>query len=329
MTANRSAFVKGAINKLTDKFSKLNPEHELFNQLVLKKPIWWENIKKNKKTIYVDVRKDNYLDVYYNGGAILNLSYANGFKGKIHFEYIPLVIQGGGSYVPFRFLNDCIEIDTRGKVDFAKLDNFSVNGRGIRALQKRIGNFFPPSSEKGIQADFVLNNSSFLDTEFQYTYNKINVRFDLIWVDVDLKKLFVVELKTIGDPRLYFNDKSRESMGYNKIDSQLIKYQSFLTTQNQNLVDHYKRVFEVKKRLDILPDGLRELDSLDGFQFEEKPILLIGDCTQDWIDQNKTRITNSVKDVAYGCFCQGENTRRFYIPKKDTRNKWLFTKNEL
>ena len=131
---------------MTDKFSKLNPEHELFNQLTEKKPIWWENIK-NNKSIYVDIRKDNYIDVYYNGGAILNLSYVRGFKGKIHFEYIPLT--SDGSYVPFTFSDDNIEIDLkRGKVDFAKLDNFS--SKGISAFQKRIGLFFQSSSEKGI-----------------------------------------------------------------------------------------------------------------------------------------------------------------------------------
>jgi hypothetical protein len=305
-------------NKLTEIFSKLNPEHKLFNQLMEKKPAWWENIKKNK-SIYVEIRKDNYIDVYYNGGAILHLSYTAGFRGKIHFEYIPLASQD--NYIPLRFSdNNHVEIDT-SKVDFAKLDNFSINRLSV--FQKRIGKFFPSSSEKGIQADFVLKNSAFLDTEFQYK-NK-NVRFDLVWADVEMRKLYVVELKTIGDSRLDFNEKSRDRKSYDKIDAQLKKYQDFIREQNGNLLSHYERVFTVKKKLGVLPNGLQGLYSLDGFKFEERPILLIGDCTQFWIEKNYKRLNKAVQNVAYGCFYQGKNTRRFSIPTKNTRNRWVFT----
>jgi hypothetical protein len=306
---------------MDDKFSKLDPEHKLFRQLLQKKPIWWQNIVKSvkNKTLYVEIRKDNYIDVYYNGGAILNcLSYTDDFRGEIHFQYIPLASQR--NYVPLAFLDNNIEIDMKkGEVDFAKLDNFSEDG--IKAFQKRIGQFFPPSSEKGIQADFVLKNSAFLDTEFQYKTDKGSIRFDLVWVDVELSRLFVVELKTIGDPRLYFNEDSRGSQNYDKIDAQLKKYREFIREQNQNLLSHYERLFIIKKKLGILPDELQKRDSLSGFAFEERPILLIADCVQRWIDDNRSRLDEAIKDIAYGCFYQGKNTREFKIPKKSTVTK--------
>lgn len=305
------------------KFSRLDPEHKLFHQLLQRNPIWWENIIRNveNKNLYVEIRKDNYIDVYYNGGAILNLSYTNGFRGKIHFEYIPLMSKG--SYVPLTFSDDNIEIDIKkGEVKFAKLDNFSEEG--ISRFQKRIGKFFPPTSEKGIQADFVLNNSAFLDTEFQYKTDKGDIRFDLVWVDVNLRKLFVVELKTISDPRLYFSERSRDSENYNKIDAQLKKYREFIREERQNLLSHYEAVFVIKKKLGILPEGLRGLSSLSGFMFEERPILLIGECTQIWIDDNHDKLNRFIKHIAYGCFYQGKGTRRFSIPSKNIGNRFVW-----
>jgi hypothetical protein len=294
---------------VTKAFSKLDPEHKLFKELSEQKPIWWQNIVRNKN-IYVEVRKDNYINVYFNGGAILKLSYTNGFKGKIHFEYIPLKPRKSqNTYIPFTFSDNYLEIDT-SKVDFAKVDNFSDNG--ISAFQKRIGKFFPPSSEKGMQADFVLKNSAFLDTEFQY---KGDIRFDLVWADVKLRKLYVVELKTIGDPRLYVD----------KIYVQLKKYRDFIQDHSQDLLSHYKRVFSVKKKLRVLPEGFRGLNSLDGFMFEERPILLIGDCTQAWIDDNSDRLNKAIRNIAYGCFYQGKNTRLFDIPRRTkVINRWVF-----
>jgi hypothetical protein len=303
---------------LIDGFSKLDTEHKLFKELSEQKPIWWQNIVRNKK-IYVEVRKDNYINVYFNGGAILKLSYTNGFKGKIHFEYIPLKpLESQNTYIPFTFSDNYLEIDT-SKVGFADVDNFSDNG--ISAFQKRIGKFFLPSSEKGIQADFVLKNSAFLDTEFQY---KGDIRFDLVWADVGSRKLYVVELKTISDPRIYVTGHNQDSSGHDKIDAQLKKYRGFIRARSPDLLSHYERVLSVKRKLGVIREGLRGLNSLDGFTFEERPILLIGDCTQVWINDNKSRLNKAIQNIAYGCFYQGKNTRRFYIPKRTTGNRHVF-----
>lgn len=305
-------------------FSRLNPDHKLFRQLSERRPVWWQNIVRSVQNgkLYAEVRKDNYIDVYYNGGAILHrLSYTDGFRGELHFEYIPLTSLR--NYVPLRFSGDSIEIDMQDSgVEFAGLGQFSENG--IRPFQRRIGKFFMPSSEKGIQADFVLKNSCFIDTEFQYPSGKRSVRFDLVWVDVELRKLFVVELKTIGDQRLYFRVKSSDSPNYNKICGQLEAYRGFITEQNHNLLSHYERLFSIKRRLGILPSRLTELDSLSGFTFEERPILLIGDCNNVWIGANRDRLSGAIKDTAYGLFLQGKNTRRFTIPKNTAGNRIIF-----
>jgi hypothetical protein len=55
-----------------------------------------------------------------------------------------------------------------------------------------------------------------------------------------------------------------------------------------------------------------------------KPILIIGDCSQEWIDDNNENIYNHISNVALGCICHGINTHSFSIPIKNTGNIYLY-----
>lgn len=67
---------------------KLNPKNALFENLATNPPVWWETLV-NDEDIYIEIRKDNYIDVYYNGGNIIKeLRYKDGaYTGKIHYKY--------------------------------------------------------------------------------------------------------------------------------------------------------------------------------------------------------------------------------------------------
>lgn len=296
-------------------FSKLNPEHKLFRELVKRNPVWWRNLRENPE-IYIEIRKNNYIDIYYNGGRVMNLTYTNKFNGKIHFEYIPLKSQN--NYVPLDLMDDSASIQ---EDDLAILGINNFCSDELNAIQKRMRGFYPPSSEKGIQASFVLNNSQFIDSEFQY---EDKIRFDLIWADVLTRKLYVVELKTIGDQRLYVKEDRVGLFNDNKIDFQLHRYRDFVVENKSALLSHYQNVFAVKKNLGILRPPLLELESLGNFIFEERPILLVGDCTQEWIDKQANGLNQAIKNVAFGGFYQGSSTRKFYIPESDKGNKYVF-----
>jgi hypothetical protein len=303
---------------LKDGFARLDPEHKLFKQLAEQPPLWWKNICNNKK-LYIDVRKDNTLDVYFNGGKIINLKYTDSYQGSIHFKYIPLTSRA--EYVPFRISNDRIEIIT-DELAFADINNFDPDA--VASIQNSISKYFSSASEKGIQAQFVLaHNSSFIDTEFQYTSEDKGKRFDLIWVDINTRKLFVVELKSVKNPELNFDEQSRNSKSYKKIDSQLTSYKSFIKENKRNMEKYYQKVFHIKKKLGILPEGLRIENSLEGFTFEEQPILLIGDCTQAWIKDNSARLDAALTNIAFACFYQGKETRNFHIPEKTQGNRHI------
>ena len=58
-------------------------------------------------------------------------------------------------------------------------------------------------------------------------------------------------------------------------------------------------------RLNILPKGLKVLNSLKGFSLEKKPLLLFGDCQQKWINNNATDINARIDKVAVGAYYFG------------------------
>jgi hypothetical protein len=51
-----------------------------------------------------------------------------------------------------------------------------------------------------------------------------------------------------------------------------------------------------------------------------KPILLVGDCTQKWIDKNANLLKNQLQGIALGCVYHGKETWNFKIPSKTARN---------
>jgi hypothetical protein len=55
-------------------FETLNPDAPLFTELRLKKYNWWEKMK-NHPDLYIEIRKDNNINVYYQGGSGDNVYY--------------------------------------------------------------------------------------------------------------------------------------------------------------------------------------------------------------------------------------------------------------
>ena len=53
----------------------LNSNHPIFKILSSNEaPIWWYNIKSDD-SLYIEIRKENYLNVYYRGGCVARIKY--------------------------------------------------------------------------------------------------------------------------------------------------------------------------------------------------------------------------------------------------------------
>ena len=288
---------------------KLDIRNELFEKLGTTPPNWWENIV-SEKGIYIDIRKDNYIDIYYNGGSIIReLKYDNeNYSGKINYKYL---LSEKSQYIKYSFEKNKVRL-SQNTIDLLPFCDF--NTEYLKRIKANISLHYPSSSEKGIQAKFVINSGRFIDTEFAYNYNNIKLRIDLVWVDISKSKIVFVELKTMSDSRLSTNE----------ICDQLKKYYDFANEFENDIIEYYKKIFLIKKKLNILPKGLNSLESINDFTLEKKPLLLLGDCKQKWIDDNAYKINALIKEVAIGAYYFGGTKYCCDLIARTKRNQFIF-----
>ena len=297
--------------------TKLNANHPLFNALSDKSPLWWKKLKSDRE-LYIDVRKDNSINVYYNGASFMKLEYVSGaFRAEIHPKFIPL--DTGDGYIPFDFLNGNIILPTLKSIE---INNF--HDSAIKAIKERIKLINTNESEKGIQGKYITENYAskkergfFIDSEF--ASSRDNSRIDMVWVDIQGKKIAFVELKIIDNYSLYSNKKQSKK----SIDEQLKKYWVFASKEKSDLKKYFSHVLQVKRRLGILPTYVGET-SLEDFELIEKPILLIGNCTKPWITDNAKRINDSIEEIAFGSVYRGVGTNTFEIPNKTNLRRNMY-----
>ena len=286
---------------------KLDTKNQLFIELETKTPNWWKNII-SEKGVYIDIRKDNYIDIYFNGGNIIRELKLKGkkFSGSINYKYL---LSEKSEYIKYDFSLPKVELAQK-KIDLLTFSDFDH----IQRIKDNISKYYAASSEKGIQAKFINNAGCFLDSEFAYNYNDIKLRIDLVWIDVKRKTMMFVELKTMGDSRLYTNE----------IHKQLKKYNAFAIKFEEDIVEYYQKIFEIKKNLNILPKGLKAISSLKDFTLERKPLLLFGDCEQSWIKNNADGINAKIDKVAIGAYYFGGTKYNCDIISKTNRNRYIF-----
>ena len=275
--------------------------------LISENPPWWKAIKEDED-LYIEIRKENYIDVYYNGGGIVqNLLVRNGeFNGKIHFKYL---LSNSSEYIDFNISSSDISL----KKNSVKLIS-DFNSDSLKLIKNNIRNHYSKSSEKGIQADFILKSNFFIDSEFAYSHNNQLLRMDLVWLDVKKQRIVFVELKRQGDPRL-------DSY---KIVNQLSKYKTFIEQNNSDLLSYYKELFLIKKDLGILNSHLSEIENLNEFTIETKPLLLFGDCTREWINEYSEWIDQKIRTIAFGAYYYGKPQYDCNLREKTENNRHVF-----
>jgi hypothetical protein len=292
--------------------NRLKTDNTLFKRLSANPPDWWKMLIKDEE-INIQIRKDNSIEVYYKGGAIIrSLKWSPRrklFVGDINYQYIPL--ENERSYIPFVFDESSVEF---GKVNIAKLDSF--NKKSIKRIKSMLDKIYGKYSEKTIQANFIKNDPCFIDSEFMYNLRDRkmdDLRIDLTRLDTKAKKIVFIEVKTIEDRRLYSNE----------ILEQLKKYKNFIMMYEEELLDYYKKVFEIKKNLGILPVGLQE-ENIEEYGLEKKPLLLFGDCSNKWIKINSESLDEKIKKHALGCYYFGKPEYSCEIVDKQRGNRHIF-----
>lgn len=212
----------------------LNINAPLFTELS-KLPEWWKRIL-NDKTLYVNIRKGNRINVYYHGASVMELSINRdkSIQGKIHSKYI---------------LFQETQTDKNGyRKDISPetiVENLSSIKNAIIANQATSN---PEGlSEKAIQGIMYIEGK-YIDTEFEYVHpNRLITRIDLTTINDDGMIEFV-ELKRISDSRLLKKDMSLKN---EEIRKQIDDYNSFIKGHKDEIIQYYKQLQQILKKVGV------------------------------------------------------------------------------
>lgn len=250
--------------------ASLNKEAGIYKELA-KQPDWWKRLL-SINGVYVEIRKGDIVDVYFEGGRIAELKYKNNrLTATCHPKYL-------GKNVPSDSnpkYEDCLDLLRRDPTFITK--RIKVN------YSQKEGRDDEDISEKKIQGDMICkHNPMFLDSEFAHRYEigkRQTIRFDL--VTIKNNQLLFIELKRIKDYRmLNRNDDEPEIL------QQMEKYQKFIKVNKDKLLEYYKTMYEIKKALGLpIPEC-----NMGKLSVCEIPHLIIIDTYQHIEGKRKKRI---------------------------------------
>lgn len=236
-------------------FKTLNSDAPLFEELKSGKYAWWDKVKANPN-LYIEIRKDNSINVYYQGGSVMRLVYGRKLNAYTHRKYL----HGTGNGY-----EECAD-----QLD-SKLDSIIANIPKFYSQRK--GTSKEKWSEKFIQGQYMLNyHSQFIDSEFAYKEKDLDVRIDL--VECIAGEIRFVELKRVDDNRMVTLDMNPEIL------TQIKSYRKFISLHTDEIKDYYKRLYSIKKDLGLpVPYGMPS-------SVNPEPLLLIFD---RWVKETEGR----------------------------------------
>lgn len=219
------------------KFQTLNPNAPIFRELE-KEPSWWKRFK-NDSSLYIEVRKDNQVNVYFEGGSIARIHYCSKHKQLhifTHHKYLdkPAPSKNNPYIECSSFIEDVVDkIIERVKSCYSQKN--AHNGEYSKEKW----------SEKYIQGNLIVKSREFhLDSEFAYKDGESDIRIDLIRCDNG--KITFVELKRIDDSRmLHQTDETPE------VVFQMQRYEKFIEKYSDELLAYYQKVYDIKQRLGL------------------------------------------------------------------------------
>lgn len=288
LTFNKSELTEKEINNLVmnmlkpntnGSFDALNEERSLWQELEENPPLWWKNILADKE-LYVEIRKDNYANVYYYGGNVALVQWIGGkITAVAHRKYL-------GKADGIDLYEDCTDMlqGKEGLEHIKKKIREEYNKLSKRKeTDKQNGLYI--SGEKRVQGELKLYfPKRYIDSEFAYRINSNElIRFDL--VELKGKKLVFVELKLITDSRLRSKVKEPE------IIEQMTKYGDFICKHAEALKNYYTKLLRIKKRIGLWY-GETEIE-----QIALKPVLLIVNTYKGELSQGRVKRKQAIEEL--------------------------------
>ena len=224
-------------------FNRLKSDSKIFEELK-KNPSWWTRFK-NDKSLYIEIRKDNQVNVYFEGGSIARIHYCSKHKKLqvfTHHKYLNLPAPSkSNAYIE---CSGIIDKPIKKDSEILVCDTIFERIRTIYSQKISINNK-EKWSEKFIQGSLIVQSSAFhLDSEFAYNDDISQNRIDLVRCDNGV--VTFVELKRMSDGRmLHKTDESPE------IVEQMLRYRSFILRYSNELLDYYQKIYDIKVGLQL------------------------------------------------------------------------------
>lgn len=262
--------------------SSLRSDHPLFKQLISNAPEWWHKALQFESA-YIDIRKDNTINIYYEGASLAKIEWANGtVRATCHPKYLygdraqAYYKNGIAIYQP------CEELVRIGTEECRLLRNAQMyysdkEGKEVSDAEQK--------SEKKLQSEIVCRAKTlYIDSEFAHQYeegSRHTIRIDLVRVVGN--KIQFVELKRIQDNRLRHEECSNVTP---EIITQIEEYRNFLKANKDAILAYYKKLIAIKRDLG-LPTASADIETLD---IDTEPYLEIHNLYTHLTPQREARI---------------------------------------
>lgn len=230
-------------------------------------PHWWKQFKEDS-SLYIEVRKDNQVNVYFEGGSIARIHYCSKNRKLqvfIHHKYLGIPKPADNNlYVEYSDkIGSCLN-DVLDRVKTVYSQKGSIDG--VVPKEKW--------SEKYIQGTLIVQSRQYhLDSEFAYIDGETNNRIDLVRCSDGM--VTFVELKRMGENRMLHETDATPEVVY-----QMNRYKQFIEKYSSQLLEYYQKLYDIKKILELPVPESRPIC------INPIPELLIFDC---WEKNTKGR----------------------------------------
>ena len=218
-------------------FETLKTEARIFHELN-NNPHWWNRFKEDS-SLYIEVRKDNQVNVYFEGGSIARIHYCSKHRKLqvfIHHKYLGIPKPADNNlYVEYSDkIGSCLN-DVLDRVKTVYSQKGSIDG--VVPKEKW--------SEKYIQGTLIVQSRQYhLDSEFAYNDSETSNRIDLVRCSDGM--VTFVELKRMGDNRMLHETDATPEVVY-----QMKRYKQFIEKYSSQLLEYYQKLYDIKKILEL------------------------------------------------------------------------------
>lgn len=223
-------------------FDTLKTDAPIFLELG-KEPGWWKRFKEDA-SLYIEIRKDNQVNVYFQGGSVARIHYCSKHEKLqvfTHHKYLGEAAPSrGGLYIECSArIEGCLEdVLERVKKEYSQ--------------KHQVGGIVPKEkwSEKYIQGTLIVQSRHcHLDSEFAYIDGEANNRID--WIKCDNGMVTFVEVKRMDDGRMLHETDATPEVVF-----QMNRYKQFIAKYSSQLLLYYQKLYEIKKSLGLpVPDS--------------------------------------------------------------------------